>query len=374
MMGMMILVLLGVVYYQSAKSHMLAEHRLSMQLEGERYLPQLVKWMQGEIRDFPKDPAYNTAFYIDDKQIAGRVDIPVTDLSPGMHMFERYIYLVIPMGSYGLKGARTVMMTADDRLWIKTFWQNSVIFGTLLFAILLLTGIALSHLFLKPMKAAVALLDSFIKDTTHELNTPVTAILTNVEQLESVSFDEKTRKKIMRIETAAQTIGAIYDDLTLLLLRGETAGSDETFDLLHLMHERLNYFQTRFAMKQLQVQADCQGRFFVKMNRDQAARLIDNLLSNAAKYSDRNTEVHVVFDQNERKLMIENSGPPIAQEKLEKIFERYMRADTSQGGFGIGLHLVARIAARYGIRIEVYSENNRTRFALTWPRYTPQPL
>ena len=67
LMGLAILALLGLLYFRASKAEMLSSHRLSMQLEGESYLPNLIKWMQGERADFPVDPAYDTAFYLGKK-------------------------------------------------------------------------------------------------------------------------------------------------------------------------------------------------------------------------------------------------------------------------------------------------------------------
>jgi two-component system OmpR family sensor kinase len=365
-MSLAILALLGILYFRASKTEMLSSHRLAMQLEGESYLPGLIQWMQGEADRFPKDPAYDTAFYLGMKRVGGTLPVIPYDFAPGIHESEGRIYLIIPMGSYGLKDGKTVMMTEDDGLWRQRFWRNTVFYGALLFAVLLLIGVGLSRLFLRPMKEAVALLDSFIKDTTHELNTPVTAILTNVERLDTSALDEKQRRQIARIETAARTIGSIYDDLTFLLLRRDIRTSDEMIDLEVFVRERLEYFQTRFDAKRLKVSFDVRAPATVMMDRTLAARLIDNLLSNAVKYSDMDTIVFVEI--SEGFFRIENSGVPIPGEKLPKIFERFTRADESRGGFGIGLHLVAQIARRYGIRVDAESAGRRTVFRLTWSR------
>jgi len=234
---------------------------------------------------------------------------------------------------------------------------------------LLLIGVGLSGLFLRPMKAAVRLLDDFIKDTTHELNTPVTAILANVERLDMDAIGEKERKKIVRIDTAARTIGSIYDDLTFLLLRrDDTETKDETIELATFVRERLDYFQTRFQAKHLQLRFVPGSVTAVEMDRLLAARLVDNLLSNAVKYSDMGGQISVTV--SEGVLAVANSGPGIPAAKLDTIFDRYVRAEEGRGGFGIGLHLVGRIARQYGIRIEVASAEGRTEFTLIWPRYT----
>jgi two-component system, OmpR family, sensor kinase len=366
LMSLAILALLGILYYRSSKAEMLSGHRLAMQLEGENYLPELLKWMQGEMPTFPEDPAYETAFFLGGKRVGGRLSSAPPSFAPGMHDKAGKIFLVIPMGSYGLKNAKTVMVTRDDGLWLQTYWHRMLLYGGMLFAVLLFIGVGLSRLFLRPMKEAVALLDSFIKDTTHELNTPVTAILTNVERLDTAPLDEKQRKKIERIETAARTIGSIYDDLTFLLLRRDVRVVNVPIDLASLVQERLDYFHTRFDARRLRPVLSVKEPFTVRMDRAMAARLVDNLLSNAVKYSDIGSGVLVEI--GEGFLKVANRGPAIPAEKLPAIFERFVRADDSRGGFGIGLHLVARIAHAYAIQVEVRSGEDRTVFVLTWPR------
>lgn len=369
-MSLAILVLLGVLHYRTSKTEMLASHRLAMQLEGESYLPRLIRWMQGDRPVFPKDPAYETAFYLGQKRLGGTLMQAPEDFTPGIHAQRGSVYLVIPMGSYGLKDGTTVMMTVDDGLWRQRFWKHAVGYGSALFAVLLLIGIGLLRLFLRPMQGAVALLDRFIKDTTHELNTPVTAILTNIERLDTSVMDAKQRKKIGRIETAARTIGSIYDDLTFLLLQKEVRVEDADVDMEALVKERLDYFHTRFEAKRLTCTLSVSDAFVVEMDRALAARMIDNLLSNAVKYSDTDTEVVIEIGQG--RLTIVNRGAEIPESKLSLIFERYARADTHRGGFGIGLHVVAQIARQYGIAVEVASKEHQTRFSLIWSRYTPR--
>jgi two-component system OmpR family sensor kinase len=365
-MSLAILALLGILYFRASKAEMLSAHRLAMQLEGESYLPRLLKWMQGEAADFPIDPAYETAFYLGGKRIGGTLSSEPPSFAPGIHEKAGAVCLIIPMGSYGLKNGKTVMMTKDDGLWLQTYWRHMLLYGGILFGILLSIGVGLSRLFLRPMKEAVALLDSFIKDTTHELNTPVTAILTNVERLDMSALDEKQRKKIARIETAARTIGSIYDDLTFLLLRRDVRTEEVQIDLEKFVRERLNYFHTRFEAKRMVPLLTVSAPMAVTMDRALAARMIDNLLSNAVKYGDIGTEVSVEIGKGF--MRITNSGQEIPEEKLTKIFERFVRADESRGGFGIGLHLVSRIARQYRIGLSVASRNRLTVFSLTWPR------
>lgn len=364
-MSLLILSLLGFMYYRYQKALMLSEHRLSMQLQAENYLPRLIEWMKYPRGALPEDIAYDSAIFYHGVWYSGELSQMPDDLSVGIHKKEEAIYLVIALGSYGYKYASIVLQTQDDKLWFRLYWQRVLMGGGALFIVLLLLGIWLSHLFLRPMREAVNLLDRFIKDTTHELNTPVTAILTNIERLESESMDERARRKIERIAIAGRTIETIYDDLTYLLLNHKVHTKETLIDVRSVLQERLKYFKTRYQAKGLAVSVDASEPMIVRIDARRLTRVLDNLLSNAIKYSDRNGNVTISLTK--RTLAIANSGPGIPLHKLSTIFERYERAESSRGGFGIGLHIVARIAKEYGIDISVESQENWTRFTLTWP-------
>ena len=102
------------------------------------------------------------------------------------------------------------------------------------------------------------------------------------------------------------------------------------------------------------------------MDRNKLGRLIDNIISNAIKYNRVGGNIDVVLTQ--KSLKISDNGIGIPADKIERIFERYQRANDSVGGFGIGLNIVAMIAKEYGIMIDVDSkEGTGTAIALQWP-------
>ncbi len=361
-MSIFILALLGVLYYRYQSEIMLAQHRLAMQLQMESYLPRVLQWVQGDVADFPKDQAYKSAFFINTKQLEGEIDLDNLDLSYGIHKDANNIYFVITMGSYGLKDAVVVMQTTDDRLWFKEYLKVSFFGGGSLFLALFLLGVWLSKLFLRPMRDAVAMLDDFIKDTTHELNTPLTTILTNIELIEKSSVDHKSASKLHRIEIAARTIEVLYDDLTYLLLGKKIVRKDEPLDFGALIRDRCEYFKIHQDIKKLEITITQTNKLMVVMDKKQATRVIDNLLSNAIKYSDRDSTIQI--DIAKYSFSLANTGPPIQTDMLDKIFRRYVRAEVSKGGFGIGLHIVNTITTHYGIKIDVTSQKNRTIFHL----------
>lgn len=338
-----------------------------MQIEAESYIPRVIEWtVSGATReDFPKDIAYHTAIYTKSgTAVVSYFDLPLKQFTPGIYKEGEHIHFLMTMGSYGMKQMLLAFETKDDELWLSAMWMNFLLYGGTLFVALLSLGVLLSRLFIRPMREAVELLDNFIKDTTHELNTPISTIVTNIEMLERAKLDEKTAKKIQRIDIAAKTVASIYDDLTYLILHKKLAVVNEPLEIKALVEERLAYFRDHFTQKQLEVSealSSCQ----LTVDRTKVTRIIDNLLSNAVKYNRRGGTVDVLLD--ETKFQVRDSGKGIESAKLEQIFERYSRFDKSVGGFGIGLHIVASIVKEYGFRVEVQSRPQQgTTITIFW--------
>ncbi len=74
-------------------------------------------------------------------------------------------------------------------------------------------GYFLGRLFISPMRESIEMMNNFIQDTTHELNTPISTILTNLELIETI-HNCSAKREMQRIEIASKTLSRIYDDLT----------------------------------------------------------------------------------------------------------------------------------------------------------------
>jgi len=367
-MGILILLLIGTLYYQSVKTQMLSSHRLAMQLESENYVPKLKKWLESGhiIKNFPKDLAYKTALYGYDKDfIAGSIRHRPFDFSESIVLENDVIHLILPLSPYGLGEYYLVFETPDDKLWKTQILKNSLLYGSLLLFAFALVGFTLSRLFLRPMNEAITLLDDFIKDTTHELNTPVSAILTNVESLSQSELGEKELKKLKRLEIASKTISTLYDDLTYLILNHNIAHQDIKLNLSELVGERIEYFNDRIEQKKLTLTQTIEPETYLLIDRTKATRMVDNLLSNAIKYNKMGGKISISLVPG--LLCIEDSGIGIPEEMIERVFERYMRADKSVGGFGIGLNIVAMIAKEYQLHVTIESQEHQgTKLCIKW--------
>lgn len=369
-MSVLILALIGTLYYQFQRDKMLSSHRLAMQLQSETYIPRVKKWLENRynLKAFPHDIAYKTALYgYDQDFLIGNTIKRSIDFNENIYLKAGYIHLVLPLSPYGLGDYYLVFETPDDELWQSQVLRYFLIFGSLLFAVFALVGFGLSRLLLRPMNQAITLLDDFIKDTTHELNTPVSAILTNIESLGESELPETVQKKLRRIEIASRTISTLYDDLTYLILNHDLAIVNSELNLSVLLMERIEYFRHRIEQKKIDLDVHITPDMAITIDQTKAIRLIDNLLSNAIKYNRMGGKITVILDKNG--LCIEDNGIGIPQDMIERIFERYTRADKSVGGFGIGLHIVAMIAKSYNFTISIQSKEKKgTKICVGWYR------
>ncbi|MDP3300766.1 MAG: HAMP domain-containing sensor histidine kinase [Sulfuricurvum sp.] len=363
-----ILALLGTLYHQYSKTQMISSHRLAMQLESESYVPALKQWLEQDrnLKTFPEDLAYTTALYgYDQKLLVGNLKNSSLNFKESITLEEGYVHLIVPLAPYGLGDFYLVFETSDDGLWQTQAIETAFLLGLLLFAFLLLIGFILARLLLHPMNEAIALLDNFIKDTTHELNTPISAILTNLEALKEEPIPVSLQKKLKRIEIASRTISTLYNDLTYLVLNHDLAVINEPLDVSELLEERLEYFRHHIEQKKIYLELTITPHILLVIDRTKMTRIIDNLLSNAIKYNKMNGTIAIAL--NEGTLCIEDNGIGIPSSMITQVFERYTRADKSVGGFGIGLHIVAMIAKEYSLDIAINSEEKKgTKICVGW--------
>ena len=359
--------LLSLYYYESQRQLMLSSKRAELAqyayIQTKRL--KVLHHFFPERREYPRDPRFTSAIYdIEFNRIFSLNHLERVNFDEEIYVEDGYIHFVKGLDTYYLGTRYLVIEIKDDGLWLKQIWKDIIIYGTAAFILFMLFGLYLAKLFLKPMRDSIILLDRFIKDTTHELNTPLSAILANIEMMDTGVMVEKNRRKLERINIAAKTVSTIYKDLTYLTLEQEKENKDEMLSLKEIICDRVEYFEVLARSKQITFKLSL-ADIMIKMDRRKFVRVIDNLISNAIKYNKRNGEISIVLEKN--KLIIADTGIGISKEKIPFMFDRYLRFNSSEGGFGIGLSIVKKILDEYHITIEVISkEGEGTRMILVW--------
>lgn len=236
--------------------------------------------------------------------------------------------------------------------------QNKLL---LYFALLEFVIALLSFLFslyaLAPFKNALALTEEFIKDILHDFNTPLATLRLNVSMLQSQYGKDK---KIQRIENSVQTILNLQANLRSYLHSHAT--QKEEIELHTFLQERIDLVQSGYKTITFLLEPTTLKLF---ANKDALSRIVDNLLSNAAKYNRENGKVFV--KTKEDKLIIEDTGKGIKNPK--RIFERFYKEQ--ERGIGIGLHIVKKLCDELGVGITVQSKvGEGTTFTLDFSSLT----
>lgn len=231
--------------------------------------------------------------------------------------------------------------------------RNSVIYTVIFTAlVIIIIAVVLSYIFLKPLRDKMHEIEQFVKDTTHELNTPITALMMSTSRLQSKKeYDDKSLKNI---SISTKQLYDIYSSLSFLNFDNKSEQA-ELISFDNVVKDNISYHSELLEKKNIQIIQNLK-KCEITIAPTKAKMLINNLLSNSIKYSKPNSTITLQTLNNN--FIIKDEGIGIAKEKLEAIFTRFIRANSYAGGFGIGLNIVDSIIKEYDYQIDIKSTEN----------------
>ena len=222
--------------------------------------------------------------------------------------------------------------------------RSSVRSGAVWYLLLIaLLSFGLAYYSLHPIRRAMRLNKEFIRDILHDVNTPIASIAVNLKLLQK-KFGE--HRAFERIWNNIETIGVMRENLHAYL--GKKQGEASVFDLHDIAAQRMEYFRVLYPS--IQFESQLPKNTICQTHRESFVRILDNLLSNAAKYNKSGGSVSVTMEGNV--LRIRDTGRGIRHPK--RAFERHYKE--GERGMGLGLHIVQRLCRELGIAIALESE------------------
>jgi len=345
------------LFYAFEKHHLLDGQKEGMKQEGEKLQHQLIELHRNFEAKLPLHVKKGYEIALIDKrehEIFSTFSLPHgIDFSQDYQVIDGHILYIKPIDPYHLGVAYLLVWTPVDRSGIVHLQKTILLFMVAAGIFFLILGYYLGRLFIAPMRESIGMMNDFIQDATHELNTPISTILTNLELIEAL-HKCNAKEEMQRIEIASKTLSRIYDDLAYLKLNQDYHRDIHPMNISRLLQERIQYFSAAIEAKHITLQEHIDANVTMKIDRDDAIRLIDNLISNAIKYNKTGGILEIRLNQEE--LGVKDSGIGIAKKELATIYERFKRANKSEGGFGIGLNIVYQVVQAYGYIIAVDSK------------------
>lgn len=214
----------------------------------------------------------------------------------------------------------------------------------------------------------------------HDLKTPLTSIIGYLSLLyESPELSAEQRAKYIGITLdkayrLEELINEFFE-ITRFNLESITLENNRT-DIGMMLSQITDEFYPMFKEKNIEYTIDIKEKIVVYADRDKIARVFDNLLKNAVNYSYENSVIQIGARIIEDKLIIKfrNQCDEIPKEKLQRLFDKFFRLDssraTSTGGSGLGLAIAKQITELHGGSLKAKSTQQYTDFTVTIP-YKP---
>lgn len=219
-------------------------------------------------------------------------------------------------------------------------------------------------------------LSDFSGDLAHELRTPITNMLTQVQVVMAQPRDNAAyRDALGSCAEELQRLSVIIGDM-LYLAQAEAAGvlpSRENVDVATLADDLLEFYGLLAEEKQVQLLRSGTGT--LHGNRLMIRRALANLVNNAIQHCPPSGQVQVSIAMQDACCRIDviNPGPAIATDALPRLFDRFYRADPARRrgrgeGAGLGLAITQAIARAHRGQVQVRSDADATVFSLLLPR------
>ena len=307
---------------------------------------------EDEVYKFPRYKEYQTALYTNQyEEVFSTLHFEPSIFMEGFFHEENNYYYIYALPDKQYFSSKYLLVstvhTANQIYFIALLVICGILLMLFLFSLLLLQNFSV------PFEKMNQQLDNFMKDSMHEINTPLSIININSD----LCINKYGKNKyLQRIKSASKTLATIYDDMDYLIKQGRLKHTKTKINFSEFIQNRVDYFQEVANLKNITITIDITPNIFYFFSKVKLQRVVDNTISNAIKYSYDNNLIEVTVKENKKGILFSVKDYGVGIENVKKIFSRYYREDETKGGFGIGLNIVKDIVDEEHIDLKIHSK------------------
>ncbi len=212
-----------------------------------------------------------------------------------------------------------------------------------------------------------------IATMSHDLRTPLTSVLGFIQMAKDDEVAENERKELLSIAfKRAKRLEVLLNDFFELSVidSADEPLQIERINLKHLTADVLVSFYDRFQEKKMEPVIHLpETDLIVLADESAAARVIENLLSNAVNHSDGNIEIRLYEQHSKVKLIVENDARSLTGQDAARMFDRFYMADQSRSGksTGLGLPIAKSFMEKMNGSIAAHLNEGKLSIVCEWP-------
>jgi signal transduction histidine kinase len=330
-----------------------AKTELRLQEQSRKVIASMQRYNnRDKVYKFPHYKEYQSALYTNQyEEVFSTLDFEPSIFMEGFFHEGKHYYYIYSLPDKQYFSSKYLLVstlhTANEIYFIALLVILGILLMLFIFSLLLLKN------FSAPFENMNKQLDNFMKDSMHEINTPLSIININSD-LCIHKYGEN--KYLKRIKSASKTLATIYDDMDYLIKQGRVKHIKSNINFSEFIQSRVDYFQEVANLKNIIITIDISPNILYFFSKVKLQRIVDNTISNAIKYSYDKNIINVVLKKDDENINFSVKDYGVGIENVKKIFSRYYREDETKGGFGIGLNIVKNIIDEENIHLEIQSK------------------